>query len=154
MASLDPVLPQRRPGLIPLLGRVLAAVLIAAAGFLAGMQGSLPFPTALQQAPAPLEGIAYVPLKPIVIALNVGGVRKHLKFLGQLEVVAAYQPEVSALLPRIMDVLNSYLHAVDLSMVEGPGTLTKLRAQMLRRLQIVTGEGRVNDLLVMELLVN
>ena len=58
------------------------------------------------------------------------------------------------LLPRILDVLNGYLRAVETADLENPSALVKLRAQMLRRVQIVTGEGRVRDLLVTEFVLN
>ncbi len=53
-----------------------------------------------------------------------------------------------------MDILNGYLRAVDVRDLEDPSALIRLRAQMLRRIQIVTGEGRVKDLLIMEFVLN
>ncbi len=53
-----------------------------------------------------------------------------------------------------MDVLNGYLRAVDVPALEDPSSLIRLRAQMLRRVQIVTGEGRVRDLLIIEFVLN
>jgi flagellar FliL protein len=58
--------------------------------------------------------------------------------------------EVTGLVPRILDVLNGYLRALDVAELEDPDALVRLRSQMLRRIQIVTGEGRVRDLLVTE----
>jgi flagellar protein FliL len=57
-------------------------------------------------------------------------------------------------MPRIVDVLNGYLRAVEVREFEDPAALVRLRAQMLRRVQIVTGEGRVRDLLVTEFVLN
>ena len=54
----------------------------------------------------------------------------------------------------ILDVLNGYLRAVEMRELEDPSALVRLRAQMLRRVQIVTGEGRVRDLLVTEFVIN
>jgi flagellar FliL protein len=51
-------------------------------------------------------------------------------------------------------VLNGYLRAVETSDLENPAALVRLKAQMLRRIQIVTGEGRVRDLLVSEFVLN
>jgi flagellar FliL protein len=51
-------------------------------------------------------------------------------------------------------VLNGYLRAVDAADLEDPAALVRVRAQMLRRVQLVTGEGRVRDLLVTEFLLN
>lgn len=101
-----------------------------------------------------INDIAYLALVPIVISLPPGGSSKHLKFTGQLEVPRDKAAEVEALMPRIIDVLNSYLRAIDLKQVEDPGSLTRLRAQMLRRVQVVTGDGRIRDLLVSEFLLN
>ena len=72
----------------------------------------------------------------------------------QLEVAAAYEADVTHLVPRVLDVLNSYLRAVNLSDLEESASLIVLRAQMLRRIQIVTGEGRVRDLLITEFVFN
>lgn len=100
-----------------------------------------------------LPPIAFVPLDPIVISLD-GAERRHLRFRAELEVVSGYQAEVETLKPRILDVLNTYLRAVDAEEFERSGALIDLRAQMLRRIQIVTGEGRVRDLLIAEFVVS
>ena len=103
---------------------------------------------------APLEPVAFVPLDPIIIAVRSEGRAAHLRFKAELEVQPGRQEEVSVLMPRILDVLNTYLRAVDVGEMERPSALLSLRAQMLRRIQIVTGEGRVKDLLVTEFVVN
>ena len=61
---------------------------------------------------------------------------------------------VQAEMPRIVDALNTYLRAVEVRDLEDPAALTRLRAQMLRRVQIVTGAGEVRDLLVTEFVLN
>ncbi len=77
-----------------------------------------------------------------------------MRFRAQLEVPSKYKADVETLLPRVVDVLNSYLRALETGDLTDPSALVRLRAQMLRRVQIVTGEGRVNDLLIMEFVVN
>ena len=67
-----------------------------------------------------------------------------------MRVVDVTEPED----PRVVDVLNSYLRALEPSDLEANSILVRLRAQMLRRIQIVTGAGRVNDLLIMEFVLN
>ncbi len=98
--------------------------------------------------------VAFVSLDPLVVSLPGRGARVHLRFAAQLEVVPAYVAEVEAVKPRIVDVLNGYLRAVEVAELEDPTALMRLRAQMLRRVQIVTGEGRVRDLLIMEFVLN
>lgn len=102
----------------------------------------------------PLEPVAFVPLEPLVVSLGPNARSSYLKFQAQLEVVPSQEGDVAKLVPRVMDVLNSYLRAVDVEDLEDPLALISLRAQMLRRIQLVTGEGRVRDLLIMEFVLN
>jgi flagellar FliL protein len=102
----------------------------------------------------PLEPVAFVPLEPLVVSLGPNSRSRYLKFQAQLEVDPSQEGDVSKLVPRVMDVLNSYLRAVDVQDLEDPLALISLRAQMLRRIQLVTGDGRVRDLLIMEFVLN
>lgn len=98
--------------------------------------------------------VEFIALDPLIISLGANSNSRHLRFTAQLEVDPAHASEVALLRPRIVDVLNNFLRAVEPSTLEGPAALTRLRAQMLRRVQIVAGEGRVRDLLVMEFVLN
>lgn len=101
-----------------------------------------------------LPPIAFVPLDPVTISLGAVAESRHLRFGAQLEVNTEAEADVTLLKPRILDVLNGYLRAVDMEELADPHALVRLRAQMLRRIQIVTGEGRVRDLLVTEFVIN
>ncbi|MFK7881540.1 flagellar basal body-associated protein FliL [Roseobacter sp.] len=101
-----------------------------------------------------LPDITFVEVEPLVISLGAEARNKYLRFRAQLEVVDGYEADVTKLLPRVVDVLNSYLRAVETAQLEDPSALIRLRAQMLRRVQIVTGEGRVRDLLITEFVLN
>lgn len=149
-ADSPPAKPSRRPlliglGLAPLLG---------AAGFYASYSGLLSPGSTSEDPPSPAaqpgQPSSFVPIDPITINLASNGQVRHLRFAAQLEVIPAHAAEVSRLMPRIVDVLNTYLRAVDLPELEAPAALTRLRAQMLRRVQLVTGPGMVSDLLIME----
>lgn len=96
----------------------------------------------------------FVPIDRMVISLGSASKSRHLTFGAALEVEPEYKEEVILLKPRILDVLNTYLRAVELRDIENPAAMTRLRAQMLRRVNIVTGEGRVNDLLITEFVLN
>ena len=61
---------------------------------------------------------------------------------------------MESLKPRAVDVLNTYLRAVDPADVDDPAAMLRMRAQMLRRIQVVMGEGKVRDLLVAEFIVH
>jgi flagellar FliL protein len=101
-----------------------------------------------------LADVAFVEVSPMVISLRPGSANRHLSFRAHLEEPSAHQEDVKTLMPRVVDVLNGYLRALETSDLEDPAALMRLRAQMLRRVQIVAGSGRVNDLLITEFVLN
>ena len=105
-------------------------------------------------AAGPMPAVAFVPLQPLLVSLNHTDPPRQLRFEGTLEVAPDHAGEVETLMPRIMDVMNSYLRAVEMEDLRDPAALLRFRAQMLRRVQVVTGDGRVEDLLVTSFLVN
>jgi flagellar FliL protein len=141
----------------PLLIGALLALILGGGGFYAAWSGLL-FGGGGHgdegAAPPALQGIAFVPLETMVVSLGADSGSEHLRFTAQVEVVDAAQADVTLLKPRILDVLNSYLRAIDTASIEDPQAMARLRAQMLRRVQIVTGEGRVRDLLITEFVLN
>lgn len=153
-AVVEEAKPAKGKGMILGLG---LAVLLGGGGFYAAWSG-LVDPTALvaggrghaEQAPA----VAFVALDPIMVTLPPAASAKRLRFIGQLEVDPAHAAEVASLAPRVLDTLGTYLRAVDVADLENPAAVQRLRAQMLRRVQVVTGEGRVRDLLVTEFILN
>lgn len=147
---------RKRLGLRALLPVALAAVL-AGAGFYVTYSGLVPLPALSGHAGLEAEAlpvIAFVPIDPVVISLGRAADNRHLRFRAQLEVNQPFAGEVAALLPRILDVLNGYLRALDPAALEEPTALVRVRAQLLRRIQMVTGEGRVRDLLISEFVLN
>jgi len=138
---------------LPLMLGVVAALALGGGGFYAAYSGLLALPEKHAQATA-LPPVAFVPLDAMVISLGNAASRQHLRFSAELEVAPEHQAEVALLQPRILDVLNGYLRAVSVDDLDNPAHLVRLRAQMLRRIQIVTGEGRVRDLLVTEFVLN
>jgi flagellar protein FliL len=163
-AVADPTLatPPKKKSKMPLILGVLFAILGGAGGYFAVKMGLIGgHPAAESPAEdlhgdllAPLAPVAFVALDPLIINMPAQSGRQFLRFTAQLEVPPEYQAEVEAIKPRIIDVLNGYLRAVELTDLEDPTVLLRLRAQMLRRVQVVTGEGRIRDLLIMEFVLN
>lgn len=146
---------------LPLLIGLVMALALGGGGFFAVYSGLIlghPEPHAGDDGAArhdpATETVAFVPLEPMVISLAPENGPRHLRFAAQLEVPPDAQEDVAHLSPRILDVMNGYLRAVDLSDVEDPASLIRLRAQILRRVQIVAGSGLVNDLLITEFVLN
>lgn len=140
---------------------VFLALVGGGGGFYATHQGLLLAPESPKvEAETPEEkkenfsDLAFVSLEPVTVSMPRSSPYDHLRFRGELEVPAKYKADVEMVIPRIVDVLNGYLRALEVSDIEEAASLTRLRSQMLRRVQIVAGPGRVNDLLVMEFILN
>jgi flagellar FliL protein len=99
---------------------------------------------------APLPLTAFAPIEPILVSLGEGQAMRQLQLTASLEVEPMQAEQVALLQPRVRDVLTTYLRAVGPEDVSDPAALLRMRAQMLRRVQVVTGEGVVRDLLVSE----
>jgi len=152
--------PKKKASKLPLIIGLVLMLVLGGGGFYATFSGMILGGGHEQTAGtdehevAPLPDIAFVPVDPLVISLGDQARNRHLRFVSQLEVSTTHESEVVHLMPRILDVLNGYLRAVEVRELEDPTALIRLRAQMLRRVQIVTGEGRVRDLLVTEFVLN
>jgi len=143
----------------PLLIGVLLLILCGAGGFfltysgLLGGGGAKSESHAAEGEKAPAD-IAFVPIQPLVVSLGPEAGGRFLHFTAQLEVEKAATEEVTLLLPRVVDVLNGYLRAVDTQELSDRNALVRLRAQMLRRVQLVAGGQKVRDLLISEFVIN
>lgn len=148
----------RKPFILPILVGLFLAIVAGAGGFYLVYSGLLPIGESQADAssvpPVTTPEVAFIPLEPMVISLPLQSVNRHLRFNAQLEVEAAQVTAVREMLPRIIDVLNTYLRAVETRDLENPAALQMLRTQMLRRIQIVVGPGHVRDVLVMEFILN
>lgn len=160
--------PKKKKGLlVPLLLGVILAAVGGGGGFWAVTQGPLaPEETAEEHADEAAEhddenayamesaDVSFLELETLVISLGAEESNRNLIFSASLEVAPQYLEEVTQLTPRVLDVLNSYLRVIAISELSEPTSLARLRSQMLRRIQVVTGNGRVQNLLVTQFLVN
>lgn len=158
--------PNRRPK-AALIG-VLVALALAGAGFAATYLGFfdpaafLPRRASGEAAGAPTavtghgedDSTIFLPLEPITVSLAPGQAARHLRFTATIETAPGALEAVAAVRPRILDVLNSYLRAVDVAELDAPAAMPRLRAQMLRRVQLVGGGANVRDVLITEFILN
>lgn len=155
--------PPQKASRLPLVLGLVLAIIGGGGGFYAVKSGLFPGsnPDAGGEEPArhgamgipdATSDITYVAIEPLLISLPEK--QSHLRFRAQLEVPTTRASEVEKLMPRVVDVLNTYLRALKTEDLTDGASLARLRAQMLRRIQIVMGNGRVNDLLIMEFVVN
>lgn len=159
-ASADAAEEVGKPSKMPLILGLVAALVGGGGGFYATFSGMILGPESPEvaaveeESSGPLPDVAFVAVDPIIVSLGAPSDGRHLQFRAQLEVPSRHASDVETLLPRVVDVLNGYLRALEPRDVETPSALTRLRAQMLRRVQIVAGADRINDLLIMEFVVN
>ncbi len=147
--------PEKKRSKLPLILGLVGALAGGGGAFYALYSGLvLPEKSAASAQLSAIPDVVFLPVEPMVISLGPESRSRHLRFAAQLEVDRTLRTDVATLMPRIVDVLNGYLRAVEVREFEDPSALVRLRAQMLRRIQIVTGEGRVRDLLVTEFVLN
>jgi len=151
----EPTEDKKKAGKKGLIFGLLAAILAGGGGFYvtySGMiLGAAPAEDAHGESELPaLPEIAFIALDPMVISLGDAANSKFLRFSAQLDVDPASAEAVRMVQPRIVDVLNTYLRAVSEDELGKPSALERLRAQMLRRIQVVTEQGQVKDLLITE----
>ena len=97
---------------------------------------------------------SFVPMEPMVISLSETARAKHLRLRLSIEVVPGSEENVTALIPRLSDVMNTFLRAVDERDFAVPKSMYRLRALMLRRVKLVTPPGSVRDVLIEEFVLN
>ena len=100
------------------------------------------------------DDLAFVSVEPMTVSVGQPSDRRHLRFRAELEVDSNGKSDVEKLLPRVVDVLNTYLQSLTVAEIEDPSALLTLRSQMRRRVDLVVGGDRVHDLLVMEFVLN
>ena len=153
-----------KPSRKPLIVGLALAVVLGGGGFYTSYSGLIGGGTAPGEAAGagPHDGhgasahsaVAFVPIEPILVSLPGGDAPRHLRFRAELETAPGQQEAVAEIMPRILDVLNSYLRAVSTEDLERPTALIRLRAQMLRRVRLVAGDREIRDLLVTEFVLN
>lgn len=131
------------------------------AGFYAVNSGLVAAPAMLSTHRAEAHGASdswtapsFVPLDPLTVSLGPDARARHLRVAVQLEVAPGSERAVAEVAPRVVDVLNTFLRAVDEREFEMPRAMARLRAQMLRRVQLVAPPGAVHDVLIQEFVLS
>lgn len=147
--------PKKKLALMPILLGLVGALALGGGGFYAVYSGLILAPSAPANKPATIsQDFAFIPIERITVSLAPGSSSRHLQFAGQLEVEATSRAELERLQPRFIDIINMYLRAVDPRDLAEPASLIRLRAQILRRLQTVAGQGHIRDFLITEFILS
>ena len=92
--------------------------------------------------------VAFLNLEPLVVTLGANAHSRYLKISISLETVKNSKKTLTQLTPRIRDSLNTYLRAVEEDDLVRPAAMARIRAQMLRRLQLVAPSVSIHDVLI------
>lgn len=95
----------------------------------------------------------FVP-RPIVVTLKPQGRVRYLKVGLAIET----SPDAGSVFVdrelRIIDVLNDYLRAVPVSVVEDPAAMSRIREQIARRVRFVVDAAPVDDVLITDFILS
>lgn len=97
-----------------------------------------------------IDDTIFIKMPPLIIPLGQNAKAKHLRAVFSIETDKTYINRIEKLQPRLMDMLNTYLRAVEEKELTNPERFQNLQAQMLRRARLVSGEDAVKNLLVQE----
>ena len=92
----------------------------------------------------------FLVLDPMVISVQPIGRSKHVK----ISLVLETDDDGAAIMLDhgyyIQDVLNTFLRSVDSSVLEDPASMSRLRAQILRRIRAIVPNATLNNVLITE----
>lgn len=97
---------------------------------------------------------SYVDIPTVVINLPAGGPHAHLRFTMTLDVPTGSEHQVEELKPRMVDMLNTYLRAIEPSDFERQQALTMIRSHLLARAKVIAGSDHIRDVLIQEFILN
>ena len=99
--------------------------------------------------------VVFVDMPDVLVNLQSLGQRtRFLKLKVALEVEnQAAADQVKTLMPRVMDSFQTYLRALTVDEVSGPGGLHRLKEELTARVNLALAPSRVDDVLVKEMLV-
>jgi len=135
---------------------ILGVILAGAGGVAVGYLNLIPGlgEPAVEKVKLPsIENTIFINLPSIVIPLGQNANAKHLRAIFSIETDENYKDRIEKLQPRLMDMLNTYLRAVEEKELTNPERFQNLQAQMLRRARLVSGEDAIKNLLVQEFIL-
>lgn len=150
-----PVKPKKKKGKLIVL--LLLVAFLGGGGFYAYSSGAyknILSESADDPALPAVPQIAFIPMDRIVVSLQPGTRNRHLMVSATLEVEAPLLEDVTNLKPRIADIMNVYLRSLTNDQLEEPAALVKIRSQILRKIRLDIGEGKVRDFLITEYVMN
>jgi flagellar FliL protein len=157
-AITDTETPKKKKGLMPILIGVVGALALGVGGFYAIYSGMILGHDTSEKRPSVAAASttipSYMPIDQLTLSLANPEGAQHLRLSAQIEVADGRLAEAEGYRPRFLAVMNTYLRAIEPRDLQDSASLIRLRAQILRRLQMVAGDDLVNDFLITEFILN
>lgn len=148
--------PLKKRSKLPLLLGLILFIVAAGGGFYATFSGKVSVASLMggkkasgesDVVMAAVAAPSYIPIGEIVIPLGPQAEAEFLMITSEIEVSPKDATTFEALLPRIRDLFNTYLRAVEARDLEQPDATLRLRDQLLRRLRVIAEPAAPRDLL-------
>lgn len=98
--------------------------------------------------------VGYYAIPHLVVSIRPGGAARHLKLSLAIETSVDSEAAFLERSLRIRDALNTYLRAVEPSVVEDPSAMARLRAQIKRRIEFAAAPAPVHAVLITEFILS
>lgn len=148
--------PEKKSSKLPLILGLVLCLAAAGGGFYATFSGMLSV-TALmggdkadgeeEMDVAAATTPTFFPVGETIIPLGPDAEAEFLLMTSEIEIDPKDLEVFQAMLPRIQDLFNTYLTAVEARDLEQPNATMRLRDQLLRRLQVIAEPAKPRDLL-------
>ncbi len=96
---------------------------------------------------------AFIDMPRVIVPLGEQASAKHLAAQFVIETTREHSERIDKLKPRLMDMLNTYLRAVDEKELSEPSRFRQLQAQILRRAKLIAGDAAVRNVLIQEFIL-
>ncbi len=96
------------------------------------------------------EHATFLVLEPMIVSIQPIGRSKHLKVSLVLETDDDGADALQQNGFYVQDVLNTFLRSVDVAVLEDPASMSRLRAQILRRIRAIVPDAEITNVLITE----
>lgn len=145
----EPVKPKGKLASIIFLFVVLA---LGGAGFALTYLDLLPIPTFESKEESTDSVVEFVEVPQVQVPL-LGTRGRIVSLSASIETTSEFRSEVEYLMPRVQDIIISFLSGVDVDAYDKRGALEIIRAELFSRTRMVLGEDHAKDLLIREFLI-
>ena len=100
-----------------------------------------------------IDDIAYFQLDPFVVSISPADDIRHLKISLIIKTPTDSKSAIENYTFEIRDIMTSYLRSIELTQIEAPAAMQSMREQLVRRIQFVSPNAVIEDVLITEFIL-